>query len=61
MFFWKIFKILFNEEDVEFPQQLDDLVNPCISDVENQLLCSIPSPEVIKNTMFQMSEILLWN
>ena len=55
--FLENFKILFSEEEVETPQQLDDLVNPCISDVENQLLCSIPSLEDIKNTLFQMSDL----
>ncbi|KAK9989403.1 hypothetical protein SO802_029642 [Lithocarpus litseifolius] len=45
------------ETEVETPQQLDDLVSPCISDVENQLLCSIPSLEDIKNTLFQMSDL----
>ena len=36
---------------------MDDLVNPCISDMENQLLCSIPFLEDIKNTLLQMSDL----
>ena len=35
------FKILFNEEEVDFPENLDNLITPCITEEENTELCKV--------------------
>ena len=45
---------LFKEEDICFPEHLEHLVLPSITEEENDNLLSIPPPEEIKATLFQM-------
>ena len=51
------FKNLFTAEDVNFPNQLEDLISTVISEEENRALCKIPTPEEIKSTLFHMPEL----
>ena len=37
------FKTLFNEEEVVFPENLDNLITPCITEEENIELCKVPT------------------
>lgn len=55
--FLHIYKDLFEEEQVDFPNDLNNLVTSCISEEENQLLSMIPTPEEIKFTLFQMHDL----
>nr|POE60827.1 hypothetical protein CFP56_39839 [Quercus suber] len=48
---------MFTEEDVAFPEQLENLMPNCISEEENTLLRSLPSPKEMKETLFQMHDI----
>ena len=48
---------LFNEEDVCFPEHLDHLVLPCITEEENEGLQCIPTLEEIKGVLFQMQDL----
>lgn len=50
------FKKMFTEEDVAFPEQLENLLPNGIFEEENTLLRSIPSSEEIKETFFQMHD-----
>ncbi len=46
LFLTKLFE-LFLEVEVNFPNNLEDLILPCISDSENVSLCQIPTPQEI--------------
>ena len=48
---------LFKEEDIDFPEHLEHLILPCITEEENEILERIPSPEEIKDTLFQMQDL----
>ena len=48
---------LFTEDDICFPEHLEHLILPCITDEENEILQSIPTPEEIKNVLFQMPDL----
>ncbi|XP_023878160.1 uncharacterized protein LOC111990605 [Quercus suber] len=48
---------LFKEDDICFPENLDYLVLPCITEEENESLQSISSPEEIKVALFQMQDL----
>ena len=50
------FMDLFKEEDICFPKHLEHLVLPSITKAENNSLLSIPPPEEIKATLFQMQD-----
>lgn len=45
---------LFKEEEISFPEHLEHLVLPCITEEENDVLKKIPSPEEIKAVLFEM-------
>ena len=51
------FKTLFNEEEVEFPENLENLITPCITEEENMELCRIPTQSEIKQELFQMQSL----
>ena len=51
------FKTLFNEEEVDFPKNLDNLITPCITEEENTELCRIPTQSEIKKELFQMQSL----
>lgn len=53
------FKNTFAEEEVSFPEHLDNLISPCISVEENLKLCNVPSPEEIKSVMPQPTFIYI--
>ena len=48
---------LFTEDDICFPEHLEHLILPCITDEENEILQSIPTPEEIKTILFQMQDL----
>ena len=52
--YFENFMDLFKEEDICFPEHLEHLVLPSITEEENDNLLSIPPPEEIKATLFQM-------
>ncbi|XP_075665040.1 uncharacterized protein LOC142634633 [Castanea sativa] len=54
--FLNSFKDLFREEEVSFPNNLDNLISPCITKAENSILSKIPTPEEIKSTLFNMHD-----
>lgn len=45
------------KEDIDFPEHLEHLILPCITEEENEMLERIPSPEEIKDTLFQMQDL----
>ncbi len=51
------FQHLFTEEPIIFPGDLENLISPVISEPENNMLCQIPSPEVIKDILFGMQSL----
>jgi hypothetical protein len=51
------FQHLFSEEPISFPSDLENLISPMISDSDNILFCEIPSPLVIKETLFGMQSL----
>lgn len=55
--FLQHFKELFKEEEVFFPDHLDNLIRPCITDDENSNLCCTPTPEEIRLTLFNMQDL----
>jgi hypothetical protein len=54
-FFLENFKQVFTEEEVDFPVDLENLIQPSISIEENTELCTIPTPLEIKRTLFEMA------
>uniref|UniRef100_A0A2N9HH03 Reverse transcriptase domain-containing protein n=1 Tax=Fagus sylvatica TaxID=28930 RepID=A0A2N9HH03_FAGSY len=48
------FQDLFTEDQVMFPAGLEQLISPSITDVDNDKLCSIPTPVEIKEVVFGM-------
>lgn len=50
------FKSLFHGEEVNFPSHLENLITPSITLQENNILSNIPTPEQIRNTLFQMKD-----
>lgn len=42
---------------MEFPDQLEGLIQPSISEEDNERLCAIPTPEDIKATLFMMQDL----
>jgi hypothetical protein len=48
------FQDLYSEESATFPEDLDGLVQNCITDQENEQICRIPTREEIKTTIFEM-------
>uniref|UniRef100_A0A2N9FNE5 RNase H type-1 domain-containing protein n=1 Tax=Fagus sylvatica TaxID=28930 RepID=A0A2N9FNE5_FAGSY len=51
---WKNLKQLFTEEEVNFPSDLEHLLNPIISSSKNFDLCRIPTTQEIKCIIFDM-------
>ena len=51
------FQNLFTEEPIFFPVNLDNLISPSISMLENESLCQIPSHDEIKRTIFEMNNL----
>lgn len=47
----------FKEEETCFPEHLEHLILPCITEEENESLQSIPSLEEIKAALFQMQDL----
>lgn len=48
---------MFMEEEVSFPDHLENLILLCITEEENATLRNIPIPEEIKATLFQMQDM----
>ena len=48
---------MFTEEAVSFPNHLENLILPCITEEENATLRSIPTPNEIRATLFQMQDL----
>ena len=48
----------FSEEEVNFPFDLNSLINPCIFEAENEYLTQIPDDSEIKNALFGMSPLM---
>ena len=55
--FFNSFKRQFTEEEVYFPDNLDNVISPCITEKDNALLRKIPTPDEIKATLFQMQDL----
>ena len=55
--FLDYFRHHFTEEEVNFPDHLEDLVSTVISEEDNLALCNIPTPEEIKSTLFHMPDL----
>ena len=51
------FNHLFTSDTVSFPSDLDNLITPAITDLENSSLCLIPSPIEIRDAMFSMHSL----
>ena len=54
--FQRGFKEPFTEEEVSYPNNLENLISPTINDVDNTLLSLIPTPDQIKHTLFSMED-----
>uniref|UniRef100_A0A2N9IGZ4 Reverse transcriptase domain-containing protein n=1 Tax=Fagus sylvatica TaxID=28930 RepID=A0A2N9IGZ4_FAGSY len=51
------FKHLFTEEVTACPVELENLIHPCISEAENAQLCLTPTPNEIKEAVFNMQSL----
>jgi hypothetical protein len=52
--FVQFFQNLFSSSNPQFPDDLDNLISPVISDEDNILLSAIPSADEIKQTLFSL-------
>uniref|UniRef100_A0A2N9HT90 CCHC-type domain-containing protein n=1 Tax=Fagus sylvatica TaxID=28930 RepID=A0A2N9HT90_FAGSY len=50
----KFFHDLFTSSNPQFPDNLDNLISPVITDEDNLLLCAIPTVDEIKQTLFSL-------
>ena len=48
---------IFKEKEIHFPEHLEYLILPCITEEENESILSMPSPEEIRATLFQMQDL----
>ena len=55
--FFHHFKNLFTDEEFDFSKNLDELMTHYISEEENQVLYTIPTPDEIKTTLFNMQDL----
>lgn len=53
-YFERNFETLFSSDHPSYSQDLEDLINPCITDEENNLLTKIPSEEEIKDSIWSL-------
>jgi hypothetical protein len=51
------FKLLFSEEEVSFPPNLDNLLSPILTAEENSELCRIPSSKEVRRVIFDMQSL----
>lgn len=51
------FSSLYQSSNPQIPGELENLINPCISDEENDELCRIPSRDEIKKVVFGMKSL----
>jgi hypothetical protein len=52
--FVQFFQDLFTSSNPQFPDNLDNLISPVITDEDNLLLCAIPTVDEIKQTLFSL-------
>ena len=52
--FVQFFQDLFTSSNPQFPDNLDNLISPVITDEDNLLLCAIPTIDEIKQTLFNL-------
>ena len=51
------FSSLFSSSLPHFPENLENLIEPCVTDQENSELCKIPTREEIKKVVFGMKSL----
>ena len=54
-FFLENFKQVFTEEEVDFPADLENLIQPSIPNEENTEMCTTTTPHEIKKAFFEMA------
>jgi hypothetical protein len=54
-FFLENFKQVFTEEEVDFPANLENLIQPSIPNEENTEICTTTTPQEIKKALFEMA------
>ena len=52
--FEQFYKRLFSSSHPSIPNDLDDLISPCLSDDDREMLVNIPSLEEIREVLFSM-------
>ena len=52
--FEQFYKSLFSSSHPSIPNDLDDLISPCLSDDDREMLVTIPSPKEIREVLFSM-------
>ena len=56
-YFNENFKSLYQSECNDVPEDLENLIEPCISMEENEELCRVPSREEIRKVVFKMKSL----
>ena len=56
-YFNENFKSLYQSECNDVPEDLENLIEPCISMEENEELCRVPSREEIRKVVFEMKSL----
>ena len=56
-YFTKNFKSLYQSEGNDVPEDLENLIEHCITMEENEELCSVPSREEIRKVVFEMKSL----
>ena len=52
--FEQFYRSLFSSSHPSIPNDLDELISPCLSDDDREMLGTIPSPEEIREVVFSM-------
>ena len=56
-YFIENFKALYQTGSPNIPENLENLIEPCISNIENEELCRVPTRDEIRKVMFEMKSL----
>ena len=56
-YFIENFKALYHTGFPNIPENLENLIEPCISNIENEELCRVPTRDEIRKVIFEMKSL----
>jgi len=56
-YFIENFKALYQSSSPNIPENLENLIDPCISNMENEELCRVPTRVEIRKVIFEIKSL----